>query len=391
MNVRLELPVLVLVALLLGLTACDPASESSPDAGDGDTESPDTMPGDAEGSDTDSDTASPQPDTTERDAVDVDEMEEPLEPDFDLDFEGFGANAGAGLEQGATSVTVTTLADSGPGSLRDVVSGASGATHVRFEVDGTIDLASYVDVPSKVAIDARDRDVSLTGCGLRLNGVEDVVVLNLAFINIGRSNCGDGIQMLDGTRDVAVSHCLFDNGGMEFVPDIPDEQISVVFGSTDITVEWSRFRNHDKVLLFGNGDAPAAVDAEIRVTLHHNVFESTGRRHPFLRHGKVDMYNNWLRNWTRYLETPYGVRAQAEAEILLQSNYFEQEDLTYTLGAVHLEGGKIRAVDNEISSSRIAIAANDPEEVFERPYAARIDLVGDAWRAMMREYAGDTW
>lgn len=316
----------------------------------------------------------------------------PPEPAYDTDFEGFGAGAGAGLAPGAAQIVVTSMADDGPGTLREALRQASGPTHITFAQSGTIALQSYLIVPSQVALDGRGADVALTGCGLNLDGVEDVVVLDLAFRNIGAAWCDDAIQIEGGSRDVAISHCLFDNGDMEFVEDIPDEQISIVFGSRDITIEWSRFLNHDKVLLIGNGDAPPELDAQIRVTLHHNLFENTGRRHPFLRHGRVDMYNNWIRRWRTYLGLPYGARAQQDGQILLEANYFEQDSSALFAGAITLEGGRLRAVDNVRSESWIRIRDSRPESVFTRPYPAQVDDVDqEAWRQMMRAHTGDTW
>ena len=53
-------------------------------------------------------------------------------------------------------------------------------------------------------------------------------------------------------------------------------------------------------MLFGNDDALAEVDSAITVTVHHNLFNGTGRRHPRGRYGTFDVYNNELLDWHMY-------------------------------------------------------------------------------------------
>jgi pectate lyase len=312
----------------------------------------------------------------------------PPQPDLDLVVEGFGAEATGG--EGGTEVTVSSLDDSGPGSLREAVEGAKGPTWVRFEVEGAIALESPLDLPSDITLDARGRQLTLRDNGLRLDGVGNVLIANIAFQDVA-GETGDAIQILGGAHDIAILHCSFDSSGLQpFVEDVPDEHISVVWGSTDITVAWSRFTVHDKVLLFGNGDAPAETDAAIAVTLHHNWFEQTGRRHPFLRHGRVDMANNVIKDWTRYLEYAYGIRSQEDAQVLAERNWFLQTDETYALASWTTKGGRLKLVDNRTSEDWIILDEADPDAVFERPYDLRIDELDEAWLAMMEQYTGPT-
>jgi len=314
----------------------------------------------------------------------------PIDPGYALPVQGFGREATGGA--GGTTVEVTDYGDDGAGTLRQRLRDASGPTVVRFVRDGTIALeGSALLVPSNVTLDARGVDVRLTGFGLRLEGVENVVVLNLAFVDIDDSTGGDGIQMI-GARDVAVLHCRFDNGGLDFLPDIPDEQISVVAGSRDITIAWSAFRHHDKVMLLGNGDSPE-LDRELRVTLYANLFEETGRRHPFMRSGRVDMFNSIVRDWNVRLEGfgAYGSRAEADGELLLEANLYDQSDSTQPFAALTLDGdGRLRLVDNVLAQRFLVVSDREPETVFTRPYPATVHPMTDRLVAAIEAGAGNT-
>src|SRR4029077_10408962 len=67
-------------------------------------------------------------------------------------YPGFGYKTTGGT--GRPVFTVTTLADAGPGSLRDALAlaGRDGGT-IRFRVGGDITLASGLDVPGRTTID----------------------------------------------------------------------------------------------------------------------------------------------------------------------------------------------------------------------------------------------
>ena len=313
-----------------------------------------------------------------------------IDPGHTLPVEGFGRDATGG--EGGPVVMVESYANDGPGTLRAILRAASGPTVVRFPRDGTIALeGAAVLVPSNVTLDARGQDVRLTGFGLRLEDVENVVVLNLAFVDIDDPTGGDGIQIIRSRR-VAILHCLFDNGGLDFVPDVPDEQVSIVFGSTDITIAWSRFRNHDKVLLIGNGDAPE-LDRDIRVTLHHDLFEDTGRRHPFLRAGQVDMYDCIVRDWRTQLEGfgAYGSRSDAGGELSIEAGLYSQQDSAQRFAVVSLDSmGRIRLTDTVLAQPFLIAVEREPERVFTRPYPATVHAMSDRLIAAMESGAGNT-
>lgn len=71
-----------------------------------------------------------------------------------------------------------------------------------------------------------------------------------------------------------------------------DGLLDITNGSDLVTVSWSRFAGHDKAMLIGNSDTASSDRGRLRVTLHHNAFESVVQRAPRVRFGQVHVYNN---------------------------------------------------------------------------------------------------
>jgi pectate lyase len=334
-------------------------------------------------------------------------VSEPPAPDDDAPvaltttIEGFGAAVKGGDQPGHAEVLVTSLANDGPGSLREAVDGAAGPTVIRFALDGEIALEQPIYPHSQMTLDATGRAVTLVGQGLHLIGVEDVAVINLAFRDVRAPS--DSISIDQGSRGVLVLHCAFSSAGLD--PLDTDEHISVVWGSTDVTVAWSRFEDHDKVMLLGNGDAPAEVDGQIRVTLHDNVFQRNGRRHPFLRYGTVDLYNTLIEDW-RFMEAlTYGVRVRAGGTMNIERSWFGQSADTDPMSvspevAMALRGSEWLAIVDQDGDGDVLVADNVFEgehlvvhaegDGFPRPYPVTLQLPTRAWREALLEKAGNT-
>ncbi|GAA2281743.1 pectate lyase [Streptomyces hawaiiensis] len=71
-----------------------------------------------------------------------------------------------------------------------------------------------------------------------------------------------------------------------------DGLLDITGGSDLVTVSWSRFAGHDKAMLIGSGDTATGDRGKLRVTLHHNAFDSVVQRAPRVRFGQVHVYNN---------------------------------------------------------------------------------------------------
>jgi pectate lyase len=97
--------------------------------------------------------------------------------------EGFGRAATGGGPM-AEEYWVTTLAGDGPGSLRHGLE-TPGRRWVCFAVSGRIDLQGPAGRPMRATsdktVDGRDADVTVSGRGLVLDAVQNVIITNLRF------------------------------------------------------------------------------------------------------------------------------------------------------------------------------------------------------------------
>lgn len=174
---------------------------------------------------------------------------------------GFGAGTPGG--NGQPVHTVTTLGDSGPGSLRDALSG--GSRHVMFGVAGTIALRSDVHVRGSFVTlsgPTTGPGITLRGAGLRLagNDVHDVIVRDLRI----RGARGDGIAIRDGAHNVLIDRVSIDRSG--------DGNLDITRGAHDVTVQWSIFSHSPRSMLIKYEAA--------RISVHHNIFVNSQWRNP---------------------------------------------------------------------------------------------------------------
>ena len=210
--------------------------------------------------------------------------------------EGFGAFAAGG--RGGDVYHVTTLADSGPGSLRHGVATARGPRTVVFDLSGTIFLRSdlVIDTPflTLAGQTAPGDGVTVAGFTTRIAGTHDVVVRFVRF-RPGDVNCptfqGDALSVV-GSRDVMVDHVSASWS--------VDETLSVTH-SDRVTVQWSiiseslhaachREGRHGfgSLLRWGNGG----------LTFHHNLYAHHAGRNPRLGDDLgLDFVNNVVYDW----------------------------------------------------------------------------------------------
>ncbi|CAI5483003.1 unnamed protein product [Closterium sp. Yama58-4] len=233
---------------------------------------------------------------------------------------------------------VTTLSDSGPGSLRE---GATihGSRWILFNVSGTICLSSPVGVASNKTIDGRGQRVVISCNGLHIrfqafffsfkspfklqstrrsvtlewsflsrHGAQNIIINNLIFWRGGE----DAIQLKYGAQRVWINHVSIGRWG--------DGAIDVTRGSTDVTISRSLFHHHNKVMLVGSQtDAEESKDhpVNLHVSIHTNWFAGTVQRHPRVVAGLVHVYNNVFQHWGLY-----GVGSTCHAQIAMERNIF---------------------------------------------------------------------
>lgn len=262
---------------------------------------------------------------------------------------GFGAAVTGGAE--GCLYRVTTLDDSGPGSLREGA-GLAGPRWIVFDVSGAIDLASPIAVAADKTIDGRGQSVTVRGDGLVLPGVHNVIVAGVAFDGLSEAP-EDAIVLESGARDVWIDHCAFARYG--------DGLIDITTASTNVTVSWSHFFDHSKVMLIGQ-TATATADEAIRVTLHHNWFDGTYTYHPRLRFGWVHAFNNLFEAWG-----DYAIGSSMLGQVASEANVFAADGNTE--GSIiqiadDPEPGALRSTGDLLLNGTIMIE-NEPAAVFE--------------------------
>ncbi|WP_022918930.1 pectinesterase family protein [Ruania albidiflava] len=201
-------------------------------------------------------------------------------------------------------------------------------------------FGSMIDVSSDTTIVGVGRSGELVGGGLRLDTVENVIVRNLTFRDSyipgdwdGKSeeNDNDGIRV-DTSTHVWIDHNEFARLG--------DGLVDVRKDSTNVTLSWNIFRDHNKAIGVGWTDNVLTT-----ITMHHNWVTNT-----YQRNGSIDnvaaghLYNNLFDGVGQY-----GTMARGGSQLLVESSvYRNAEDPLVEKGP----DSRIEARDNQFENVR---------------------------------------
>ncbi|MEN6424778.1 MAG: pectate lyase [Phycisphaerales bacterium] len=196
--------------------------------------------------------------------------------------EGFGAFAQGG--RGGRVIHVTTLADSGPGSLREAVD-ASGPRIVVFDVSGTIRLTQslYVEEPF-ITIAGQ----TAPGDGICLRDATfgvgtDHVVIRYLRCRLGDEGRGGDAISIGAGRHIILDHCSASWS--------TDEVLSSSTGEprlSDLTVQWCFITEALNPEDHGYGSLIRGCQGA-RYSYHHNLYAHNRGRNP--RPGNYDDRN----------------------------------------------------------------------------------------------------
>jgi pectate lyase len=215
-------------------------------------------------------------------------------------YEGFGATVGGDK---SVVIKVTSLADDGPGSLREAVK--QGNRRIVFAKTGTIRLKKTLRISaSKLTVDGVNSVVTITGAPVAIEAASDIIVRNLRF----RKSLDDNLRISGACRRIVVDHCSSTSAG-DGALDITIDYDKPKERPTDITVSWCIFAGTKKAMLISNAD---------NISLHHNLFLDNEMRNPQLHDAKnFDFRNNVIHRWG-----VYGLRARAESTGNVMYNFF---------------------------------------------------------------------
>ncbi len=253
-------------------------------------------------------------------------------------LQGFGAQTTGGA--GGQQYTVTSLANSGPGTLRDAVSSPNRV--ITFAVEGTIRLESSLYITTHhLTIDATDAPgdgITITAAHggvssalVNIRGANDVIVRHLRVRDAPDPGSGDNIRIWDGAYNIVIDHCSVRRGG--------DGNLDISDGAHDVTVQWCIIADTVKNSLVRTG--------LYNISFHHNLYVDGDERNPQLddAHG-VDMVNNVIYGWAGN----YGTRIRNGSSANLVANYYvpgpgsDQSDAVQIFGdagPVYMEGNVI--------------------------------------------------
>lgn len=228
---------------------------------------------------------------------------------------GFGSTTPGG--RGGRVLYVTTLADSGPGSLRSALE-ASGPRLVLFRVAGTITLASDITISAPFVTvagqSAPGEGVQIKGAMLKIR-THDVVLRYLRLRpgdehNQSQQESRDALSLI-GTSGSEVYNVVIDHCTLIWGPDIGGP--SILTHAHHITIQYSIMgeglyhsnhpeaippNSHSKGMNITKLDDKYGGQRPRYITMHHNLFTTSDERMPQIRGTEfVDMVNNVIYNW----------------------------------------------------------------------------------------------
>ena len=214
--------------------------------------------------------------------------------------EGYGRYATGG--RGGQVYHVTNLNDSGEGSLRAAVE-ASGKRIVVFDVDGTIELQSRMNVKNpNITILGQ----TAPGQGICLKGNSFYISTNNVVIRYIRCRMGDGIDddamsssHHDGSecRNIIIDHCSL---------SWSTDEVGSFYGNENFTLQWCILSEslNDSQAKGSSGHGFGGIWGGKKASFHHNLLAHNNSRMIRFDHGyvstltgPVDYVNNVIYNW----------------------------------------------------------------------------------------------
>lgn len=216
-------------------------------------------------------------------------------------LQGFGANTIGG--RGGRVVAVTTLDDSGKGSLRWALEDLSEPRIIQFDVAGVIQLKDQIQIGANVTVNGMDAPGPVTITGARLRVVGNNVIVRGLHIRpgSGRGSPKDNRDAISvGKADTTVENVVIDSNSLTWALD---ESLSIwgdvrnVTVSNNIIAEALDHAGHSKGghsmgMLIGGGGAQ-------RVSVFGNFLASNRNRNPTIKDDsqEIEFINNLVYNW----------------------------------------------------------------------------------------------
>lgn len=241
-------------------------------------------------------------------------------PIFDPNLPAFPGAEGAAKYitggRGGEIYEVTSLADRGPGTLRDAVSGSNRI--IVFRVSGEIRLAgSLVISGSNLTIagqTAPGDGITISGNQTTIEG-DNIIIQHLRFRPTDLYGKEPDALTARGVNGLLIDHCSFSWG--------VDENLSV-YASENVTIQWSIISESLALSTHSKGQhGYGGIVGGHNVTLHHNLYAFHTSRSPRFAANEtgndlIDYRNNVVYNWG--FNSAYG---GADSGINMIANYYK--------------------------------------------------------------------
>jgi pectate lyase len=206
------------------------------------------------------------------------------------------------------TVTVTTLAA--------FKTAAASSTAETILVNGHFTSSgAEVTVASNKTIRGVGSSSGLTGIGLKLKSVNNVIIQNLVINKVlASSGNGDSIHIEKST------HLFIDHNDLSsdtsHGTDYYDGQLDITHAADYITVSYNYIHDHIKCSLVGHSDSNSSEDTgKLHVTYDHNYFKNCDQRTPSIRFGTLHAYNNYFVNGSTGIHTRMGAQALVQNNV----------------------------------------------------------------------------
>ncbi|GLW24316.1 hypothetical protein Mame01_43590 [Microbispora amethystogenes] len=273
--------------------------------------------------------------------------------------QGGGTSGGAGGP--ATTVT----------SLTALTAAVKGDTAKTVQINGNFTCSEDIRVGGNTTLVGVGANSGLTGCGVNIRDVSNVVVRNLKISKVPAGNGnGDAIH-LDNAKRVWLDHNDL-SSDTSHGTDYYDGLLDITHGSDYVTVSWNKLHDHVKCSLVGHSDSNGSEDTgHLRVTYHHNAFQTCAQRNPRVRFGNpVHVFSNYYYKNPSYTDYSYGIASTCGAGVLVEGNYFENVAEPTHTSEGSSPGGSIVARNNYLVNSGTPQTSGSVASI---PYSYTVD------------------